>query len=179
MNKKRCAWKSVQAFLRRARRASDAGEADEFGFCNLVCPTEMKAPADEAIRALLDDARRAMSERRQEELRRSLDSIRELVKYAMDEIKATGIQWDAPGSQPGWPPLRELSRNLYSFREDVVREGDREYILELLRFDYRLTTEGMRGAFVVNCFTVGLNGYRLNYQIANRIGGGGVPRNAP
>ena len=161
---------SVQAFLRRARRASDAGEADEFGFAILL-PDRDEGSADEAIRALLDDARRAMSERRQEELRRSLDSIRELVKYAMDEIKAKDIQWDAPGSQPGWPPLRELSRNLYSFREDVIREGDREYILELLRFDYMLTIEGVNER-CGELFTVGLNGYRWNYRIANRIGGG-------
>ena len=112
-----------------------------------------------------------MSERRHEELKRSLDSIGELVTYAMDEIGATDIEWSAPGSQPEWPPLGELSRNLYSFREDVIREGDREYILELLRFDYMLTTVGIRQR-CGELFTVGLNGYRWNYQIANRIGGG-------
>ncbi len=120
---------------------------------------------------MLDDARRAMSERRHEELRRSLDFIRELVTYAMDEIRAADIQWSAPGSQPGWPPLRELSRNLYSLREDIIREGDREYILELLRFDDMLTYKGIRQR-CGELFTVGLNAYRLNYQIANRIGGG-------
>ena len=161
---------AIQAFLRRARRALDARETDEADF-TVLFPDQGEGSADEAIRALLDDARRAMSERRHEEIRRSLDSVRELVKYAMDEIKTTDIRWSAPGSQPEWPPLRELSRNLYSFREDMIREGDREYILELLRFDYMLTTEGMRER-CGELFTVGLNGYRWNYQIANRIGGG-------
>ena len=161
---------AIQAFLRRARRVLDAREADEPDFTTLF-PDRDEGSADEAVRALLDDARRAMSERRHEELRHSLDSIWELVKYAMDEIKTTDIQWSAPGGQPEWPPLRELSRNLYSFREDVIREGDREYIFELLRFDYMLTADGMRER-CGELFTVGLNGYRWNYQIANRIGGG-------
>ena len=160
---------SVQAFSRRARRALDtslAGQAD----LSVLFPDQGEGSADEAVRALLDDARGAVSERRHQELRRSLDSVLELVKYAMDEIKTTHIRWGAPGSQPEWPPLRELSRNLYSFREDLVREGDREYIFELLRFDYMLTAEGKRER-CGELFTVGLNGYRWNYQIANRIGG--------
>ena len=160
---------AIQAFLRRARRAFHAREGDEPDLTTLF-PDRGEGSADEAIRDLLDDARRAISERRHEEFRRSLDSVRELVKYAMDEIKKTGIQWSAPGTQPQWPPLRELSRNLYSFREDVIREHDRDYIFELLRFDYMLTTEGMRER-CGELFTVGLNGYRWNYQIANRIGG--------
>ena len=160
---------AIQAYLRRARRASDAHAADEPDF-TVLFPDRGEGSADEATRALLDDARRAMSERRHEELRRSLDSVWELVKYAMDEIKRTGIQWGAPGAQPEWPPLRELGRNLYSFREDVIREGDREYIFELLRFDYRLAREGMRER-CGELFTVGLDGYRWNYQITNRLGG--------
>ena len=112
----------------------------------------------------------AMSERRHEELKRSLASVRELVKYAMDEIKKTDIRWSAPGGRPEWPPLRELDRNLYSFREAVIRDGDREYILELLTFDYWLTSKGVRER-CGELFTVGLNGYRWNYHIANRVGG--------
>ena len=122
---------AVQAYLRRARRALDAREADELDFTVLL-PDRGEGSANEAVRALLDDARRAMSERRHEELRQSLDSVRELVKYAMDEIKTTAIPWSAPGSQPEWPPLWELSQNMYSFREDMIREGNREYIFELL-----------------------------------------------
>ena len=161
---------AIQAFLRRARRAHDASEANELD-SSVSFPDRGEGSANEAVRALLDDARRAMSERRHEELKRSLDSVRELVKYAMDEIKTTDIQWSAPGSQPKWPPLWELSRNLYSFREDLIREGNREYIFELLNFDYLLTAEGIRER-CGELFTVGLNGYRWNYQIATRIGGG-------
>ncbi len=167
---KRDVQKAVQAFLGRRQRVAASKEANELDVA-MWFPDPSESSADEAIRALLGDARRAMSERRLEELSRSLDSVRELVKYAMNGIKTTGIQWSAPGSRPGWPPLMGLSRNLYSFREDVIREGDREYILELLRFDYMLTIEGMRER-CGELFTVGLDGYRRNYQIANRIATG-------
>ena len=161
---------AVQAFLGRERRARKARKAAESDLSTLF-PDQGEGSADEAIRALLDDARRAMSERRHAELTQSLDSVMELVKYAMGEIRAAGIRWRAPGSQPEWPPLRELSNNLYAFREDVIRASDRGYTLELLRFDYMLTIEGMRER-CGELFTVGLSGYRWNYQIANRIGGG-------
>ena len=160
---------AVQAFLGRLRRAVAAREASEADSSTLF-PDPDEGSADEAIRALLGDARRAMSERRQQELRRSLDSVVDLVNYAMDQMTRTSIGWSVPGRQPEWPPLRELSRNLYSFREDVIREGDRDYMSELLRFDYRLTTQGMHER-CGELFTVGLAGYRWNYQIASRIGG--------
>ena len=161
---------AIRAFMRRVRRALDVHEAGEPDL-TILLPDQVEGSADDAMRALLDGARRAMSERRHEELRRSLDSVRELVRYAMDEIREADIQWGPPGSQPEWPPLRELSRNLYSFREDVIREGDREFILELLRFDYMLTAEGMRER-CGELFTAGLSGYRWNYQIACRISDG-------
>ena len=161
---------AIQVFLRRARRTLDAREAGKPDFSALI-PNQGEGSADEAVRALLNDARRAMSERRHEELKRSLDSVMELVKYAMDEMKTMDMRWSAPGGQPEWPPLRELSRNLYSFREDVIREGDPGYLSELQSFDDMLTTEGMRER-CGELFTVGINGYRWNYQIANRIGGG-------
>ena len=161
---------AVRAFVRRARRATNAHAADAADFKDFF-PDRGEGSADDAVRALLDDARRAMSERGREELKRSLDSVWELVEYAMDEIKRTGIAWSSPGSQPVWPPLSQLSRNLYSFREDVIREGDREYISELLQLDHRLARQGMRER-CGEMFTVGLTGYRMNYQIANRIGGG-------
>ena len=159
---------AIRAFYGRARRVAEARDAGELDFASMF-PDQGEGSADEAVRAMLDDARRAMSERRNEELRRSLDSIRELVKYAMEELKVMGISWGTPGSQAEWPPLRELSRNLYSFREDVIRERDREYIFELLRFDYRITVDGLRDR-CGELFTVGLNGYRWNYQISNRLG---------
>ena len=160
---------AVKAFVGRARRATAADIADEPDFAVLL-PGRDEGSADEAVRALLDEARQAMSERRHGEVRRSFDFVVELVEYAMDEIKRSGIQWGDPGAQPAWPPLVELSRNLYSLREGVIRQGDRENILELLRFDYLLTRDGMRER-CGELFTVGLNGYRWNYQIVNRIGG--------
>ena len=74
-----------------------------------------------------------------------------------------------PGSQPQWPPLRELGSNLYPFREDVIRRGNREYVFELLRFDYWLLSRGVRRR-CGELFTVGLSGYRWNYEIGGRLG---------
>ena len=159
---------AVRDFVYRTRAASQAQSIDEID-ASAPFPDRGEGSADEAVRALLDDARRAMAERRHEEFSRSLNFLRELVDYAMDEIKRSGIRWGAPGAPPAWPPLSELSRYLYSFREDVIRRGDREYIFELLRFDYWLTSEGLR-ARCGELFGVGLNGYRWNYQIAIRVG---------
>ena len=159
---------AVGAFVHRRRRAHDAefnGEAE----ATVLFPDQAEGSADEAVRALLDDARRAMAERRHGEFERSLDALAALVEYAMDEIKGAGIGWGAPGAQPAWPPLYELSRYLYSFREDVIRSGDRERVFQLLDFDHRLTSAGLRGR-CGELFSVGLNGYRWNYQIATRIG---------
>ena len=160
---------AVKAFLGRFQRAVNFRKTDE-AEATILFPGPGEGSADEAIRDFLGNARRAMSERRQQEFRRSLDAIEELIKYAMHQISQASWQWSPPGGQPEWPPLRELSRNLYSFREEVIREGDRDYILELLRFDYHLITQGMR-EHCGELFTVGLSGYRWNYQIANRIGG--------
>ena len=159
---------AVQAFLGRLRRARKAREA-EGSDLSVLFPDRGEGSADQAIRALLDHARRAMSERRYAEFKLSLDSILELIKYAMKEIRSAGISWGPPGSQAQWPPLRELSRNLYSFREDVIRQGDRDYMQELYSFDFKLTTEGMRER-CGELFSVALSGYRWNYQIVNRIG---------
>ena len=159
---------AVRDFVNRTRRANQAQSIDEID-ASALFPDRGEGSADEAVRALLDDARRAMGERRHEEFSRSLNFLRELVDYAMDEIKRSGIQWGAPGAPPAWPPLSELSRYLYSFREDVIRRGDREYIEELLSFDYWLTREGLCDR-CGELFSVGLNGYRWNYQIAIRIG---------
>ena len=104
-------------------------------------PDPEEGLADEAIRGLLGDARRAMSEHGLREFTRSLNSIKDLISYAMDEIESNGISWSAPGGQPDWPPMRDLRRNLYSFREDVIRAGNREYIFELLGLDYWLLSK--------------------------------------
>ena len=62
-----------------------------------------------------------------------------------------------------------LASNLYSFRQEVIRASNRDYLKELLRLDYWLVRNGIRR----NCgelFTFGLSGYRSNYRIANRTG---------
>ena len=71
---------------------------------------------------------------------------------------------------PDWPPLRELGRNLYPFRQDVIQDGSQDFVFELLRMDYWLTSTGMeRGRREI--LSVGLAGYRHNYQIAIQHGG--------
>ena len=89
----------------------------------------------------------------------------------MDEMENAGVPWGAPGTQPEWPPLRELDQNLYSFREELIREGTREYVLELLKFDYWLISNGLQQS-CGDLFTTGLNSYHWNYQISIRLGRG-------
>ena len=118
--------RAVEVFLIRRRRAvASATEPD----LSATFPEPDEGLADEAIRGLLGDARRAMAEHGLREFTRSLDSIKDLISYAMDEIERSGIGWASPGRQPEWPPMGGFRRNLYSFREDVIREGNREYVL--------------------------------------------------
>ena len=153
---KRDVRESVHAFI------SSRGNEDSTG-------ASAEGSADQAIRALLDDARSAMTERRHGDFQRSLDSIEELVAYAMDEMEQSAIPLGAPGSQPAWPPLRELERSLYSFSEEVIRDGTRECVFALLKLDYWAVFDGMRRSRE-ELFTVGLNGYQWNYEIATHIG---------
>ena len=157
---------AIQVFVSRNQRAAASLEANQPDI-TAVFPDPGEGSADEAVKALLDDARRAMAERRQGEFTKSLDSIKELVTYAMDEIEKTDIGWSIPGQQPQWPPLRELGRNLYPIREEVIQEGNRDYVFELLRLDSWLASTGIQ-RLCGELFTAGLNGYRRNYQIANR-----------
>ena len=150
---------AVGAYLSRIRRR-DLG---------ILIPSAGERTANQAIRALLDDARRAMDERRYGELVRSLNSIKTLVLYAMDEIENAGVEWRRPGSDADWPPLEELGRMLYSFREEMIRAGNRDYLLELLSLDHWFVSTGLRRP-CGELFTFGLNGYRANYQISVRVG---------
>ena len=159
---------AVQVFLRRYRRAADALAADEPDLA-AVFPDADEGSAGEAVTALLDDARRAMDERRQGNFRESLDSIKELVDDAMDEIASAGMEWSAPGSQPQWPPLRELSSSMFPFREEVIRRGDRDQVLQVMGFDFWLMHTGWRRR-CGEMFTVGLGGHRHNREIMRRIG---------
>ena len=159
---------AVQAFLDRHRRVTGQRETDEPNWADMF-PGSEEGSAEEAIRALLDDARRSMDERRQADFKTALDSIKGLVTYAMDEIEREGIGWGIPGSQPQWPPLRELGRNLYPFREDVIRRGNRDYASDLLSLDYWLRSRAVDhrcGEF----FTVAVGGDRWNCEIATRVG---------
>ena len=161
---------AVQVFLGRSQGAVTALEANDTYLTNMF-PDPREGSADEAIKALLNDALRAMAERQQVAFAQSLASIKELVIYAMDEIERGAAQWGPPGSQAYWPPMGELGRNLDSFREEVIRESNRDYVFELLNLDYWLARTGVNRR-CGEMFTVGLNGYRRNYQIANRSGAG-------
>ena len=86
----------------------------------------------------------------------------------MDEMKTKEIEWRPPGSAPEWPPLRELSRNLYSFREEIIRRGERDYIFALVGFDFGSST----AAFVrvaERCLLPEPMVTDGNYQIALRL----------
>ena len=159
---------AVQVFLRRRQRAADALSAGEPDI-TAVFPDAREGSAGEAVTSLLDDARRAMDERRQGNFRESLDSIKELVDDAMDEIASAGMEWSAPGSQPQWPPLRELSSSMFPFREEVIRRGDRDQVLQVMGFDFWLMHTGWRRR-CGEMFTVGLGGHRHNREIMRRIG---------
>lgn len=161
---------AVQAFLERSRRAAAALEAGEPDLSNFF-PDLGEDAASEAIRAVLGDARRAMAERRYGEFTHSLASIRKLVEYAMDELEHEGVRWDQPGSQPQWPPLHSLGGDLYSFREEVIGRGDRDYVFQVLNLDYWLLSNGMRRE-CGEMFAAALEGYRWNYEIACRVGSG-------
>ena len=134
---------ATQIFIARYERAANSLAANEPDI-TATLPDPREGSADEAIQGLLDAARRAMAERRRSELRESLGSIKELVEHAMDELERRGYVWGDPHAQPNWPPLRELGRNLYAFREHIIQQGDREYLFELLRFNTWLTGIGMR-----------------------------------
>ena len=159
---------AVQAFIHRYRTAAanmQSGNID----VTAAFPGAKEGSANEAIVALLDDARRAMGERRLREFRNSMEEIRELLVFGMDEITRHGLEFGPPGSQPQWPPLRELGSNLYSLREDVIRGNSRDYLFEILGLDHWSLRTGMHR----NCgelFTQGLDGYLRNYRIATHAG---------
>ena len=159
--------KAVRIFLSRYSRATAAMELGELD-SSVAFPDPAEGSANDAIRALLDDGRRAMAERRLEEAKGVLKSIRELIAYAVEEIGSAGFEWSVPGSRPQWPPLKELGSNIYSFREEVNSRGDVDLAYELQSFDYWCMAEGMRRS-CGELFTVGLDGCQHNYEIASRM----------
>ena len=134
-----------------------------------LTPDLPEGSANEGIRALLEEGRRAMVERRYREFGLFIETMKELVEYAIDQMERKGIQPGTPGSQPDWPPAREISFNFYSFREEVIRQADRNCINALLGFDSWLIADGMRRKFG-DLFTVGLAGFLSNHEIARRVG---------
>ena len=158
---------ATQTFLSRHNRKVASSENNDPDLTTIF-PDPGEGQADEAVRSLLSDARRAMAERRQADFKTSLTDIRELITDAMNELESRGYRWGLPGTQPEWPPLRELASTLRDFREEIIRQGTREYCFELLQFDLWLRYTGSQR----NCgelFSSGLDGYRQNHQISNRI----------
>ena len=159
---------ATQIFIARHERAASSLAANEPDITTMF-PDPGEGSADEAVQGLLDAARRAMAERRRGALKESFDSIKELVEHAMDELERRDYAWGDPQAQPDWPPLRELGHNLYAFREHVIRQGDREYLFELLIFNTWLISTGIERR-CGELFKVGLDGYQHNYQISSRVG---------
>ncbi|MYB41906.1 MAG: hypothetical protein F4X76_06890 [Chloroflexi bacterium] len=159
---------SVHAFLRRRQLADISAEDDEPDL-SLMFPGPEEGVANEAIQSLLGYALRAMGEWRQGDHEWAIETIPDLVTCAMDTLERERFNWSSPGSQPEWPPLQGLDANLYPFREEVISGGRREYAFGLLRLDYWLLRTGI-GRRCGELFTVGLEGYRRNYEITTRLG---------
>ena len=155
--------RAIQVFLRRLLRAAESLRRDDPDITTIV-PDAGEGSADEAVRDLLDEARRFMREERQGEFSRSMESIKVLLMYAIEEMEKTDYKWGPPGTYPEWPPLRQLGRNLYSFREDIFRQGSRDYVLELRSLDHWLARTGIKRQ-CGEMFTTALEGYRFNYNI--------------
>ena len=79
-----------------------------------------------------------------------------------------GVQWGTPGSEAQWPPLVELRRTLFAYREEVIRGGNREHLQALAGLDYWFVANGLTRP-CGELFTFGLSGYRWNYAISARI----------
>ena len=156
--------RAIQIFLQRRRRATRSLLRDEPDISTVV-PDAGEGSADEAVRDLLDEARRFMREERQGEFSKSIDSIKELLTYAMEEMGKMDYKWEPPGTYPQWPPMRQLGGNLYTFREDIIRQGHRDYVSELRMLDRWLARTGVRRQ-CGEMFTTGVEGYRFNYNIA-------------
>ena len=157
---------AVRAFVPRLLRVSSAEDPSQFDVVlDILLPDPGEDSADEASRALLDDARSAMGERRQADFARALRSIKDLLAYSMDEIRNHAGGWGPPGSQPAWPPLPELERSLDIFRREVIERGGPEHARALSGLDrWMLSNGATRGS--ESLLEVGLRGYRSSYELA-------------
>ena len=156
---------AVQVYVNRHKRVQTESNS------TAALPYSSDGSASEAIQSLLDHGREAMIERRQRDFTQIFDSIESLIAYALDEISDAGFEWSAPGSQPLWPPIRELNSNLNSFREDVILREDQDFLSALLSFDYWILRESVQRR-CGELFTVALASDRQNYEIARRMGNG-------
>ena len=154
---------AIQIYVNRLRHPESEANSSIASF-----PQSVEGSASEAIRSLLDDCREAMTERRYGDFNRILTSMENLIAHAMDELSAAGFKWNPPGTQPQWPPMRELYGNLNSFREEIILGKDRDFLSRLLTFDYWILCQSIqqrRGEL----FTVALANDRQNYEIAKRV----------
>ena len=134
-----------------------------------LIPDIGEGSANEGIRALLGEASKAMADRQNREFSASIESVKQLLEFAMDEMEKTDIQPGEPGTQPAWPPARELSANLFSLRDEVISQPDQYFINALLGLDYWFIANGVRRRFG-DLFTLGLAGLLTNEDIASRVG---------
>ena len=102
---------AVLAFIARQARLERGELRDgEDPFFTQMVPDPGEGSADEAIRRLLEDASRAIDERRGADFRRSLDSMEQLVEHAMDKLREHGwVQWS--GRSLARKPSGRLWRN--------------------------------------------------------------------
>lgn len=153
---------SVNAYLLRTDRVTDS---DEPSVGDVLGRDPDEGSADDAIVAILDDALRAVGDRRSGEFEAALESLKNLTEYAMSEIEARGRHWGPPGSPPRWPPAYELHRRLYVFREELLDRGGREHALALRSLDYWFMSRGIQHG-CGELFTIGLDGNAWNYEIS-------------
>ena len=119
---------AVQAFLasREQVRTVDLGDKEEELFEIWSDPGD--GAAADAVQSILDDASRAMEERRNADFAAGLDSLADLVERARwTRLSVTGFRWRSPGAQPEWPPLTDgaepvlVSRGSDSLEQQRVR----------------------------------------------------------
>ena len=156
--------RAIQAYVHRRRQDVAAIMADQ-PIVRSTLPTFEEGSGNRAILRLLDDARKSMREGSRGGFTQSVDSIRELLGYALDEFEKAGFEWDPFNPNPDWPPFRELGGNLYQFRRDVIQDGSEDFVRELQSLDAWLSVAGIERRRR-EMLSVGLRGYRYNYEIA-------------
>lgn len=157
---------AVRAFVERHGHISVGEEAGIVE--SAVPPAPDEGSADEAIRALFDDARRAMDERHTRQFAESITAVQQLLSAAMEDLARGGIEWGPPGpALRSWPPLAELSRGLTPFRDEVIRRGEWEYVHAVEGLDRWLLAESVRHR-CGELFGEGIRGYGQSYAIAIR-----------